>query len=87
MRRFSDWLNYRSDFENTANSLAWILATSETEKFRDGHRALQLANDACYSNGYKKPRFFTRLSRCCRTAQVGDFDSALKWSTKAMRNA
>ncbi|MCD4727262.1 MAG: tetratricopeptide repeat protein, partial [Pirellulales bacterium] len=64
------------------NSLAWVLATSPGAKLRDGKRAIRMATDACEATDYKLAHILSTLAAAY--AETGDFDSAVKWSTKAV---
>jgi phosphatidylglycerol:prolipoprotein diacylglycerol transferase len=66
------------DFVPPYQSLAWILATCPDEEFRDGKQAVEIAS------------FFAdnqdALSldvRAAASAEVGDFDNAVKWAEQA----
>jgi tetratricopeptide (TPR) repeat protein len=63
------------------NNLAWVLATSPDAKLRNGRRAIQLATEACKLTEYKLPHVLSTLAAAY--AETGDFDNAVKWSTKA----
>jgi len=63
------------------NNFAWVLATSPDEKLRNGQRAIKLAVEACESTEYKQAHILSTLAAAY--AETGDFDTALKWSTKA----
>jgi serine/threonine-protein kinase len=62
--------------------LAEILATSRDEKVRDGRRAVELAKTACELSKYKDPEMMDALAAAY--AETGDFESAVKWSQKAV---
>jgi len=64
------------------NNFAWVLATSPDDKLRDGKRAIRLATDACEATEYKLPHVLSTLAAAY--AETGDFDSAVKWSAKAV---
>ncbi len=64
------------------NNYAWLLATAPEKKLRDGHRAVELANDACRQTEYKKDYILSTLAAAY--AESGDFDSARKWATQAV---
>jgi tetratricopeptide (TPR) repeat protein len=64
------------------NNLAWVLATSPNEKIRNGKRAIELATEACKLTDYKTAYILSTLA--ASYAETGDFDSAVKWSTKAV---
>jgi len=68
--------------EGILNNLAWVLATSPDEKIRDGRRAIQLATEACEITEYKLPHMLSTLAAAY--AETGDFDNAVKWSSKAV---
>jgi tetratricopeptide (TPR) repeat protein len=64
------------------NNFAWVLATSPDDKLRDGKRAIPLATEACEATEYKLPHILSTLAAAY--AETGDFDSAVKWSAKAV---
>jgi hypothetical protein len=64
------------------NNLAWVLATSPVDQLRDGKRAIELATKACKLTDYKKPHILSTLAAAY--AETGDFETAKKWSQKAV---
>ena len=67
------------------NNLAWVLSTSPDDKLRNGRRAIQLATEACKLTEYKVPHILSTLAAAY--AETGDFDTAVKWSNKAVELA
>jgi tetratricopeptide (TPR) repeat protein len=64
------------------NNLAWVLATSPEDNLRDGARAIELATKACELTEYKQAHILSTLAS--GYAETGDFETAIKWSTKAV---
>lgn len=71
--------------EHVWNNLAWVLATSPNDKLRDGKRAIELARKACELTEYKEAYILSTLAS--GYAETGDFETAIKWSTKAVELA
>jgi tetratricopeptide (TPR) repeat protein len=67
---------------NVLNNLAWVLATSPDENVRNGERAIELATKACELTEYKRPHILSTLA--AGYAESGDFETAIKWSSKAV---
>ncbi len=70
---------------SAANNLAWILATNEDEKVRNGGRAVEVATGICEATQYKDYRFFSTLSAAY--AEDGDFENAIEIAKKAIEMA
>jgi tetratricopeptide (TPR) repeat protein len=64
------------------NNLSWVLSTSPNDKIRDGKRALELATKACELTKYQQGHIVSTLAAAY--AELGDFESARKWSAKAV---
>ncbi len=69
----------------TLNNLAQILATSSDVKFRNGTRAVQLANQADRISGGKIPAFIRTLAAAY--AEDGQFNSAVDAAERALKLA
>lgn len=64
------------------NNLAWVLATTPDEKLRDAKRSIELGTLACEVTEFKMPHILSTLAS--GYAESGDFDTAIKWSSKAV---
>lgn len=78
-------LKLKDDSDGLLNNLAWVLATSPDENLRDGKRAIELATKACELTDYKADHILSTLASAY--AETGDFDTAIKWSSKAVAMA
>ena len=75
-------MKLEDDDTGVLNNLAWVLATSPEESVRKGKRAIELATKACELTKYEKPHILSTLAAAY--AEAGDWDNAVKWSTKAV---
>ncbi|RMF99438.1 MAG: tetratricopeptide repeat protein [Planctomycetota bacterium] len=75
-------LKVAPDDDGVLNNLAWLLCTSPDPKLRDGKRALELAKKACELTDYQQAHILSTLAAAY--AELGDFESAKKWSAKAV---
>lgn len=75
-------LKLQPDDDGLLNNLAWVLATSTFDELRDGKRSIELGTKACEVTKYEKPHILSTLA--AGYAETGDFENAIKWSTKAV---
>jgi tetratricopeptide (TPR) repeat protein len=67
----------------TVNQLAWLLATSPIDAFRDGKKAVELATQACTMSNWKRPGVIDTLAAAY--AEAGDFDNAVKTENQCLQ--
>ncbi len=64
------------------NNLAWVLATSPDDAVRNPTRSLECGLKACELTKYEKPHILSTLA--AGYAEKGDWETAIKWSSKAV---
>jgi len=72
------------DAEDTGvlNNLAWVLATSPEEGVRNAERSIEHGLKACELTKYERPHILSTLA--AGYAEKGDWETAIKWSSKAV---
>jgi len=66
----------------TANNLAWLLATCPDAAYRDGPRAVELAEGACKATGHAVPAMLESLAAAY--AEAGRFQDAVETARRAL---
>jgi hypothetical protein len=64
------------------NNLAWVLATSKDDAVRDAEKSIKHGLKACELTKYEKPHILSTLA--AGYAEKGDWETAIKWSSKAV---
>ena len=74
IKEYRNILNVKPNWAMVANSLAWVLATDENKKYRNGMEALRWAQVACKGEGRKNPEYLDTLAAAY--AEAGRYKAA-----------
>ena len=64
------------------NDMAWLLATCDDERYRDGEKAILHATRACELSGWRDAAMLDTLAAAY--AESGQFNKAVQWQEKAV---
>ena len=79
---YNEAIRLDANYALAHNTRAWLWATCPDAKYRDGKKAVQSATTACELSEWKDPDDLDTLAAA--HAEANDFDSAVKWETKAI---
>ena len=82
---YSKALTVSPDYEEALNNLAWIYATNKDPRFRNGEKAVQLAEHVCEITAHKDPLQLDTLAAAY--AEAGLFTEARLTVQKALKLA
>ncbi|MDP4720379.1 MAG: tetratricopeptide repeat protein [Akkermansiaceae bacterium] len=82
VEQFEAALNITPDAVSTSNNLAWLLATCPDARFRDGERAVELAQKAEQLTGGNHPAILCTLAAAY--AEAGRFSEAVETARLAL---
>ena len=74
-----------SEMTQTLYNLSWIYATSKNRKYRNGIKAVELAEKLCILTDYQQPLSLDALAAAY--AETGKFDKAVVTAQKALKLA
>jgi tetratricopeptide (TPR) repeat protein len=73
------------EFASAANNLAWLRATCQDGKLRDGKQALRLATKCCELTNWKDGGLLDTLAAAY--AELGQFDKAVEWQERSLEGS
>ena len=82
IKHYSEALRLKPYYEYAANNLAWIYSTHEKPTFRNGEKAVQLAERICEIGGCGDPAMLDTLAAAY--AETGRFQDALRAAQEAI---
>ena len=85
IEQWQETLTIQPDNGNAKSNLAWVFATSPEGSFRDGARAVQLAEQALRLSGGKNPIIFRTLAAAY--AESGRFPEAIETAKRGVELA
>ena len=85
IKHYSEALQIKPYYADALNNLAWIFATHENSEFRNGGKAVQLAEHACEISDYKDPFLLDTLAAAY--AEAGRFEKSRLTAQEAIRLA
>jgi spermidine synthase len=82
IKHYSEALRLKPYYEYAANNLAWIYSTHENPSFRNGEKAVKLAELICDMGGCSDPAMLDTLAAAY--AETGRFQDALRTAREAI---
>jgi superkiller protein 3 len=82
---YQEALRLSNDSPTVLNNLAWLYATNKNPRFRDGVKAVQLAEKACVRTDHTNAQYLDTLAAAY--AEMGRFNDAVQTVQQAIRLA